>query len=67
MAITKSTNEQGIYTFPDGSRYIGEFKDGEKHGQGTFVSPNGETYEGEYKDGLPNGQGIYTSGKLRIV
>ena len=42
--------------FPDGKKYMGEFKDGIKNGQGTFTLPNGEKYVGEFKDGLPNGQ-----------
>ena len=28
---------KGIETFPNGEKYVGEFKDGEFHGQGTFI------------------------------
>jgi len=31
-------NGQGIYTNPDGRKYVGKFKDGEYHGHGTFIS-----------------------------
>ena len=44
---------QGTVTYPDGSKYVGEFKDGVYHGQGTFTSPDGSKYYSEYKDGLP--------------
>ena len=47
-------------TYPDGDKYVGEFKDGGKNGQGTFTWSDGKKYVGEYKDGLPNGQGTYT-------
>ena len=31
--------------------YVGEWKDGKKHGQGIFTFPDGSKYVGEYKDG----------------
>ena len=33
------------------SIYVGEVKDGERHGRGTLTLPDGEKYEGEFKDG----------------
>ena len=35
------------------SIYVGEVKDGERHGRGTLTLPDGEKYEAEYKDGKP--------------
>ena len=35
------------------SIYVGEVKDGERHGRGTLTLPDGEKYEGEFKDGKP--------------
>ena len=32
-------------------KYVGEYKDGKKHGQGTYTWSDGEKYVGEYKDG----------------
>ena len=45
---------------PYGNKYVGEFKDGGKHGQGTMTTSDGRKYVGEFKDGLPNGQGTIT-------
>ena len=33
------------------SIYVGEVKDGKRHGNGTLTLPDGEKYEGEFKDG----------------
>ena len=50
----------GTLTLADGSKYVGELKDGVPNGQGTFTFPDGETYVGEWMDGKPNGQGTKT-------
>jgi hypothetical protein len=50
----------GIYTYDDGSKYVGEWKDNKQHGQGTHTWPGGDTYIGEYKDNKKHGQGTYT-------
>ena len=49
------------FLYPNGEKYVGEFKEGVRHGQGTFTWSDGRKYVGEYKDGIPNGQGTYTS------
>jgi len=54
-------NGQGTYTFPDGKKYVGKWKDGKYNGEGIFTRPNGSKYVGEFKDGERNGQGILTS------
>lgn len=46
-------------TYPDGTRYEGEMRDGKKHGQGTFTFVNGDRYTGEFVDDLREGQGTY--------
>ena len=51
---------QGTYTFADGGKYVGMFRDNEKNGQGTYTYPNGDKYVGEFKDGKFNGQGTKT-------
>ena len=62
----------GTYTFPDGAKYVGEWKDNKPNGQGTFTDsdsnqsmktftyPDGAKYVGEYKDNKRNGQGAMT-------
>ncbi len=42
---------QGTFTSSDGSKYIGEYKNGQMDGQGTFTSSDGSKYIGEYKNG----------------
>jgi len=52
-----------LYIWENGSRYVGEWKDGKKHGQGTYTSGEGvgegDTYVGEFKGGFKNGHGKY--------
>lgn len=38
-------NGKGIMTFPDGTEYSGEFKDGTPHGMGTFTYAEGKTLD----------------------
>ena len=38
----------GVYKYPSGAIYQGEYKDGYRHGQGTYKNPKGETYIGGY-------------------
>jgi len=46
-------------TLPSGARYVGEFRDGKRHGRGVDFFPSGDRYEGEYRDGNRHGQGTY--------
>ena len=52
----------GTYTHADGSKYVGEYKNGKRHGQGTYTFASGSKYVGEWKDGKEHGQGIHTFG-----
>ena len=52
---------QGTVSFPDDSKYVGEWEDGFMHGQGTFTNTDGRQYVGEWKDNLMHGQGTLTS------
>ena len=54
-----------------GSKYVGEWKDGKRHGQGTlyYLADNqfkGDIYVGEFKDGKWHGQGTYTFADGRV-
>jgi hypothetical protein len=50
----------GTHTWPDGSKYVGEYQLGEFEGQGTYTWPDGSKYVGEYRGGKFDGQGTYT-------
>ena len=49
---------KGYYDYPDGSRWIGEFKDGLPYGQGTCYYANGDRYEGAWQHNAPYGEGV---------
>jgi hypothetical protein len=55
----------GVYTYGDGSKWIGEFNDGFPEGQGTCYYSNGDKYVGHWKRHAPHGDGImqYSSGR----
>jgi hypothetical protein len=50
----------GSYTWPDGNKYVGEWRDGYFHGQGTFTFADGGKYVGEWRDGKSHGQVTWT-------
>lgn len=50
----------GAYDFPNGNKYIGQWKDGKYDGFGTFTFASGEKYVGQWKYGKRSGQGTNT-------
>jgi len=49
--LTKSwTDCFGTYPYASGSKYVGEWKNGEKHGQGIFTFVDGRIEEGMWKN-----------------
>jgi hypothetical protein len=40
-------NGVGTFVYQDGTRYVGEWRDGKQHGQGTETYPDGSKYAGE--------------------
>ena len=54
------TNGYGTYTWADGEKYVGGFKDGKQHGQGTLTFASGDKYVGGFKYGKGHGQGTFT-------
>ena len=46
--------------YPTGNYYIGDFKDGVKHGYGEFYWNVGRAYKGQFENGKSNGHGTYT-------
>ena len=53
----KGSIAKGTSTYPDGAKYVGEFKNFKPNGYGTFVWTNGDKYYGEWKDGKSHGDG----------
>lgn len=49
---------QGYYDYPDGSRWVGEFKDGYPNGRGICYYANGDRYEGQWANNAPYGEGV---------
>ncbi|HHS95015.1 MAG TPA: peptidase C14 caspase catalytic subunit p20 [Phaeodactylibacter sp.] len=62
----KCNNGVGVYTYGDGSKWIGEFKDGFPEGQGTCYYSNGDKYVGYWKRHAPHGDGLmqYANGRV---
>jgi hypothetical protein len=54
---------KGVFLWPDGRKYEGEYKNDKKHGIGTFYWPDGRVYKGEWADGKQHGKGEYKSKK----
>ncbi len=50
-------NGQGVYLFPGGAVYIGEFLKGEISGAGICYYLDGSKYQGEWNYGYPEGRG----------
>lgn len=49
----------GQMTYPDGSRYEGDWRHDLKHGFGAYYYPNGDIYEGAWFKGKRHGLGTY--------
>ncbi len=52
------TKGKGIFTYGDGSKYVGEFLEGEPKGSGVCYYANGDRYEGQWEKHAPHGEGI---------
>ncbi|MFK7808101.1 MAG: caspase family protein [Saprospiraceae bacterium] len=63
---TRCNSGVGVYTYGDGSKWIGEFNDGFPEGQGTCYYSNGDKYVGHWKRHAPHGDGMmqYSSGRV---
>ena len=39
-----------VYLWPSGAVYVGEFRNGDRHGKGTHTYPNGQVDQGIWKN-----------------
>ena len=51
---------KGVYTWPDGEKYEGDYVDGCATGKGVYTWPSGNRYEGDFVDGQRTGKGMTT-------
>jgi hypothetical protein len=51
---------KGVFTWPDGRKYEGDYKCDKKEGVGIFFWPDGRKYSGQWKNGKQHGLGTYT-------
>ena len=57
---------KGVFTWKDGRRYEGEYKEDKKDGFGIYIA-KGKKYEGGWKDGHQHGEGtISTAGNDEV-
>ena len=49
----------GIFSWPDGRRYEGDYKDDKKDGNGVFSWNDGRKYEGQWANGKQHGEGTH--------
>jgi len=54
-------NGFGTYTYANGDKYVGEWKNGMHEGKGTMKWVDGFKYEGDFENGLRHGKGVFTS------
>ena len=57
----------GVFTWSDGRKYVGDYKDDQKHGNGVFTWPDGRCYDGQWFQGKQHGKGVYMKeGKKKL-
>ena len=52
---TDNLTRYNTHTFANGDEYVGEYKDGGRHGQGTYTYANGDKEVGEFIKNKFNG------------
>ena len=52
---------KGLFKWPDGCEYEGDYVKGIRKGIGKFTWSNGNSFKGVFKNGKPNGKGLVLS------
>lgn len=63
------TNGTGTFLWESGSKFVGEYKAGQRNGFGTLYYDNGDIYIGEWKKNQQYGNGVYqysTKGSYKL-
>lgn len=53
------SNGYGTYVFPNGNKYMGDFRSGKPNGRGILFLANGSKYIGHWEDNWQQGEGKY--------
>ncbi|OQR81382.1 hypothetical protein THRCLA_11784 [Thraustotheca clavata] len=65
---TKRTSDKNTIVYDNGDIYVGEMRQGKRHGRGKYTSKNSKhSYEGEWDMDLRHGQGTMTSGSHDFI
>ena len=54
---------EGIFEYPDGGKYQGNWRHDKRHGDGVYWYPNGDIYSGEWRFGTKHGRGTFIHGE----
>jgi hypothetical protein len=54
------SNGYGVWAYPNGNRYVGEFRGGKPHGKGILYCANGNKYVGHWQESWQQGEGKFT-------
>lgn len=57
---------KGIFKWPDGRTYNGDYLNDQKHGYGEFTWPDGRYYKGYWKEGKQHGKGVMKTADKEI-
>ncbi len=64
---TYCSEGQGAYTYGDGTKWIGNFYNGQPEGDGICYYANGDKYVGGWKRHAPHGEGVMYYNNGRVV
>jgi hypothetical protein len=54
----------GVFTWPDGRKYEGQYVNDKKEGYGVFNFKDGRIYKGQWLNGKQHGRGTYKKNSM---